>query len=363
MGTVHAQRPPRVVPQHQSTVLERLPQGYAELEPLSGRAHPGAPDAVEAAGLLLSTAARSGDARLAARADALLAALPATETDIGVLAARAFAAQHRHAFVESLGFLDTLLAAKPDAGVARMAHAQVNLVLGRVREAESDCALLDRVRAADEGLLCDAAIALRRGDADSTMALTRQWLALRPDVGDTMRYVLVMRGEAASLRGDADADRWFRGALALSPQDVRSLAAFARHLRAHGRDREAAALLAQAPGTDGLLLQQALAAQRAHLPGAARLARELGRRYALAHSVGSQPEMRDEADYLLQLRGQPLQALALAQRNFQQQRDREDIDVLVRAAVAARRPDAIAAVRAWAGPEGLEATLPRVSTP
>ena len=361
-GVAHAQRPPRVDPARDSIVLERLPHGYAALEPAVGT--PRAPtDRVGEAAALLSTAARSGDARLAARAEALLADLPADSGDAGVLGVRAFAAQHRHDFHASLRFLQALLAQQPDAAAARMAHAQVNLVLGRARQAGHDCMQLDRNRLESARLLCDAAVALRRGDAQSVMDKTQRWMALRPDVGETLRYVLVMRGEAASLRGDADASRWFLGALALSPADVRSLAAYARHLRARGRNREAAALLADAPRSDGLLLQHALAAHAARLPDAGALAAEVGRRYALAHAVGTQPEMRDEAEYLLTLRQQPARALVLARRNFRQQRDREDVDILLRSAVAARRPEAIAQVRAWARTEGLEASLPRVAAP
>ena len=46
-------------------------------------------------------------------------------------------------------------------------------------------------------------------------------------------------------------------------------------------------------------------------------------------------------------------ALDLALRNFADQRDYEDVDVLRRSALAARRPDALQPLQAWAATQGL----------
>lgn len=89
------------------------------------------------------------------------------------------------------------------------------------------------------------------------------------------------------------------------------------------------------------------------MPDARRLADALAVRYATAHAVGAQPELRDEAEFLLSLRGDAGAALALALRNFETQRDYEDIDLLNRAARAAGRPESLAGLRTWAAGEGL----------
>jgi len=117
---------------------------------------------------------------------------------------------------------------------------------------------------------------------------------------------------------------------------------------ARGRNRDVLALLAKAPDADGLHLQRALAARSLGTADAPRLAEDQGRRYALAHAVGTQPELRDEAEYLLTLRGDAAVALALAERNFRDQRDYEDVDILQRAARAARQPQALLPLEAWA---------------
>jgi hypothetical protein len=343
LGACFAQRPPIVVPGSADTVLERLPSGYAALMPGNGARRAPLVDAQA----LLATAARTGDARLATRAEALLAAIPVAQRSTTVQKARAFAAQHRHDFAGALSILSAVIARQPRDADARLARAQIQLVQGRIDRARADCAALALGVDADAGMLCIAGVAMRQGDYTTAAGLLDRWLA-RPATGQaTLRHVLVLRGEAASRANDPAADAWFRRALALSRDDVRTLAAYARHLRAHGRAREVLALLASAPETDSLALQRVLAAHALRTSDAPGLAAAQARRYALAHALGTQPELRDEAEFALVLRGDAATALALAQRNFATQRDVEDLDILLRAAVAARRPDVVADARAW----------------
>ena len=329
-----AQRPPIVIPVSRDTVLEQLPRGYAALEPRAK----GRDASLTEAQALLAIAARTGDGRLAARAEGLLAALPAHEkTTAAALSTRAFAAQHRHDFAEALHLLDQAIAAAPRDANARLSHAQILLVQGRLDAARRDCAALALGVDADAGTLCIAALAMRRGNVAQAADLLDRWLARPSRDRDLLRYVLVMRGETASRSGDVHADAWFHRALALAPDDVRTLAAFARHLRAHGRDADAFALLTHAPDTDGLALQRVLAAQASRLPEAPRLAAALARRYALAHALDATPELRDEAEFALTVRGDAATALRLARKNFETQRDVEDIDLLQRATAAVAR--------------------------
>jgi len=345
-------RPPLRVPTSPGTVLERLPHGYAALEPGTAARPP-----LAQARTLLDAAARTGDARLATRAEALLATLPRPEAP-EALKARAFAAQHRHDFAGALRLLDAAIAHAPGDGDARLARAQVRLVQGRLPAARADCAALVLGMDADGGALCLIALSLRRGDYTQAASLTERELALITHDPALRRWLLATRGEIASRAGEAGADRWFRAALALAPDDVRTLAAFARHLRAHRRPRQALALLEAAPPTDGLRLQAALAAREAGAAAADALAADMDRRYALARALGTPPELRDEADYQLALRGDPFAALGLAQRNFGTQRDAEDVDVLARTARAAGRDDVLRALRRWSRDVGVPGPTP-----
>ncbi len=345
-----AQRPPAVIPGSPDVVLERLPAGYAALVPS------GAPGTITLAQInrLLGTAARTGDARLATRAESLLSRIPANNSAPDILMARAFSAQHHHDFARALELLDTVITENPRQGDARLARAQVQLVQGRLDRARSDCAALAIRVDANLGLVCLAAVSLRRGDLDAAASMAERWLAQSDADAPLRRHVLVIRAETAARAGAADADTWFRRALKLAPDDVRTLAAYARHLRDTGRNQDTLTLLAAAPDSDGLHLQRTLAAHAVNAPDAAELVKSQRRRYGLAHAVGSEPELRDEAEFLLTLGGDAAGALALAQRNFQTQRDYEDVDVLRRAAMAAKRPQALDALNAWARSQQLE---------
>ena len=344
-----ADRPPAVVPRDAATVIERLPRGYAALVPVASNR----PVPMAQVQRLLATAARSGDARLAARAAGLLDRFPATDHSPELLRARAYTAQHRHDFLAALKLLDTLVSSQPRDGDARLSRAQIHLVQGRLDLARADCAALAFGVDSGRALLCVAALSLRTGELPAATTTADRWLGQAAVGDDARRYVLVMRAEIASRAGAADADTWFGRALALAPDDVRTLAAYSRHLRGAGRNADALRLLANAPNSDGLQLERTLAAHAGHAPEAAALALAQARRYQLAHALGSQPEMRDEAEFLLSVRGDALAALALAQKNFEQQRDFEDVGLLQRAALAAKRPEALDNLRVWAASQHL----------
>lgn len=346
-----AQRPPLVVPDDPATVLERLPEGYAELMPRAGDA----PASLERIEALLRTAARTGDARLVARAEGELARFPQGDNAPAALRARAYVAQYRHDFEKAREWLDRLVAIAPRDGDALLARAQMSLVQGRLDEARADCSALAFGVDSGRGLLCVAALSQRRGEAEAAARLLDRWLALAATGDpDALRFALVMRAEAASHAGDADADEWFRRALELAPDDVRTLAAYVRHLRGDGRAAEAFVLLPENPVSEHLQLERALAAQAAGLSQAPALIEALARLYRRAHAIGAEPDLRDEAEFLLTLRDDSAAALPLAQRNFDSQRDREDVDLLRRAAAAAGRPEALAQLRAWAVSQSLE---------
>jgi hypothetical protein len=183
--------------------------------------------------------------------------------------------------------------------------------------------------------------------------LAERWLAAVAPGDPRRSFALLLRADAASRANAADADRWYREAWALRRDDVRTLAAWARHLRAHGGAARAAALLASAPATDGIQLQRALAARESGADDADELAEAQTRRYELARELGGVPELRDEAEYELTLRHDPVAALALAQRNFLSQRDFEDAALLRRAAGAAGQPALVAQVDAWSKSQGI----------
>ena len=352
-GGVQASRPPIVVPREAGAVIDRLPSGYARLEPRSMQSVPTLADARQ----LLTISAMTGDSRLAARAESILSRFPNQTRSGELLRLRAFSAQHRHAFNAAVSYLDQLVALDPRDGDARLSRAQIHLVQGKLDLARADCAALALGVDGGKGMLCAAALSLRRGNYVAASMFSQQWLDALPAEDAQRRFGLVLRAESASRAGERDADAWFAKALQLQPDDVRTLAAYSRHLRASGRPAQALRVLNRAPSSDGIQLERALAAHAAGAPGAAQLAQAQSRRYQLAHKLGSTPEIRDEAEFELTLLGNADAALLLAAANFRSQRDYEDVDLLRRAATAAGKPGALAPLQAWARSQQLPLTI------
>ena len=355
--TAAAQRPTLVKPTRDDIVLEQLPPGYAALAPKQGPSQ----DPLAQAESLLAAASRSGDARLASRAEALLDAL-GPNGGTRVLLLRAYLAQHRHDFAAALRLLDRYVQAEPRDADARHMRAQIHLVTGRLDLARADCAGLALGIDASRGQLCIAAIAQRKGELRTAATLLDRWLEHAPASDPLRRHALLRRAEIASRAGDASADAWYRQALALQADDTAVLAAFARHLRLSGRPEETLRLLADTPDTDRILLERALAARVSRDARTPLLAARLDQRYRLAHAVGNTPELRDEAEFRLVLQGDTAAALSLAARNFSTQRDSEDVSLLCRASAAAGQAAALQTLRVWAATQRLRldsATCPR----
>lgn len=348
----HAARPAIQRTGPADSIVEHLPRGYSELEP-RGDASSGAPD-LATVERLLAVAQRTGDARLASRAEAQWLSLPPrVRNSTRALQVYAYIVQHRHDFAASLKILERVLVAEPTSSDAILALAQINLVLGRVRQARSDCAQLSLGMDVRSALICVSALAERTGQYPQARSLVERWVSEPSNNQSYRRYMLITRGEIAARSSESDPDRWFRQALALDPDDVRTLSAYARYLNHANRPADTRALLAKAPRTDALQLQEALAAIALKSPDSAELTRQLSARYALAHSLGTVPEMRDEAELLLAT-GKSAAALALAKKNFETQRDYEDVDLLQRASRAANDPTALKRIDDWARGESID---------
>ena len=349
-----AQKPAAFVPTDPQTVIERLPRGYSAVSALSQPSSPSSAAAIEQAGRLLVAAAQTGDARLASRADALLSRFPATDNRPEVLRMRAFSAQHSHDFAQAERLLDRLVARDPRAGDARLARAQIHILGGRLDAARGDCAALVLGVDAGNGMLCVAMLSLRQGRYPAAASAADLWLSQNAG-GDVegRRFALTLRGEIGARAGERDVERYFRRALRLAPDDVRTLAAYARYLRGAQREREVEALLSGHTEHEGLQLQRALALRGSDPAKAGAIAAALTRSYASAHSLGRAPELRDEAELMLSFRGDARQAMRLAQSNFRDQRDEEDVDLLYRAAVAAQDTQALRQLREWAAAQRL----------
>jgi thioredoxin-like negative regulator of GroEL len=347
------------VPADRREVVERLPRGYVDLMPVNAQADDAAgADGAEGlvlrrAARLLEIASRTGENRLSARADTLLARFPPDSADLQLLRLRAHSAQHRHDFFGALRQLDRLIAIAPRDADARLSRAQIHLVQGRLHLARRDCIALSLGIDAGCGVLCTAALSKRQGHHAAAADLLDRWLQQPGGESGLRVYALRMRAEVAADAGAGDAQLRFERVLALAPDDARTRIAYARYLRTNGRPHEALRLLGGERENDALLLQRALAAKEAGAADAELLAAMIERRFRASRALGASPELRDQAEFSLILRDDAASALALALRQVETQRDEEDLRLLQRAAKAARRLDALRPMQVWAKSQGL----------
>ena len=107
-------------------------------------------------------------------------------------------------------------------------------------------------------------------------------------------------------------------------------------------------LLDPAPEVDGVLLRRAIAAERLGRASLLRSARaELSRRFRQNLDLGLTAHAREEARFYLEVERRPALALDRARVNWALQREVEDAQLLIDAALAAGTPEAAAPVLAW----------------
>lgn len=349
-------------PDHDETVLERLPAAseLAALTPLRKRVA-ARPDDLAAATRLarryIELSRAHADPRFLGYAEAVLApwadgSAPPPE----VLVLLATTAQSRHDFEHALDLLERALKRDPDNAQAWLTRATVLQVKGRFEPASAACRQLVRSAGRLIALTCLTSVNSLNGRLAESY---RQLLALSrtrsPDSPDLSAWVQTLLGEMAIRLGDQDAaEAHFRRGLAVKPNDVYLQAAYADLLLALERPREVIDLLEDNVAQDILLLRLALAGQRLELPEAERWAAEFDARYDAARRGGDATHLREQARFVLEVAGRPDEALELARRNWRVQHEPDDVLILLRAALAADRPQAAAPVLDWIKATGFQ---------
>lgn len=253
--------------------------------------------------------------------------------------------QSRHEFPAAERLLDGILRQSPlDAG-ARTQRASIRLVRGDFAGARADCALLMTSGASRAvALACLAESLAGMGHLEQARALLDAY-PLDPSEPAVVRaYLLTVRAELAERASATDrAVADYGAALSLAPLDDSIRASLADALVTRGEPAEADALLR----VDRPSL--ALVVRRAGCAGGT----ERARLHALASSWleleaarGDALHNREAAMLALQ-EGDPVRALAAAEKNFDSQKELPDVRVLARATIAVGDPAARARLAEW----------------
>jgi hypothetical protein len=333
-------------PADDAQVLERVPQraGNArarQLQALREAVRQAPRDADAAARLAehwIDDALAEGDPRYVGYAQAALAPWwdePAPPHAVRVQ--RAVILQYDHRFDQALADLQAVTVDEPWQVQAWAWQAAIHLVRADYVAAGRACDEMAPLVALLTAAACRAQVDALVGRAEpAARALAQAVQDAGADTGAAERvWALTRLAEIEERRGDAAAaERAFRAALAMNVRDVYLQAAYADFLLDRGRAAEVLSLLADQSRADVLLLRLALAAHAVNDARAARWRDELSARFDAARARGDRTHEKEESRFALALRNDAARALALAQRNYELQREPSDARALLEAALA-----------------------------
>lgn len=358
---VGAARAEPYLPADDAEVLERVPAATQtrELEPLRQRLIASPSDltaAVQLATGYLKIGRETADPRFTSYAQATMAPwLKSSTPPAEILVLSATALQSTHQFEASLAALDRALQADPTNAQAWLTKATVLQVQGKFAEARGACGNLLRSAGQLVAVSCIANVNGLSGRLQQSYQSLGRLIPLTAESPELRSWIEGQLGEMATRLGDAAAaESHFVTALKATPGDVYLKAAYADLLLAQKRDAEVIALLEANEQQDVLLLRLAIAGRRSQHPSSLRWTDSFDARYQAAQRAGDSSHLREYARFLLEVRSDAKAALAVAQRNWQVQREPADILVYLNAASASQSPDAASEVLAWIRETGYE---------
>jgi tetratricopeptide (TPR) repeat protein len=333
------------IPGSDSQVLAELPQGVRHVS--NSQSDPSrlrVDVAVPLAQFYISRARATGDLRFLGYAENELDALiKKTPVYPRVLLLHATILQSRHDFEGALNELNQLLKVQPDDAQAWLTRATVLRVLGRYDEALASCAHMAAHAEPTVATLCEQGLRALTGHLQTAYD-TVAGLRFQTSTPELMAWRYSELGEMASHLGkDEEAERWFRQGLQVAPDDFYLRNALADLLLQHGRASETLQLLGGYETQEPMLLRIALAHQALNDAQGAQARSYLGNAFEVEEQRGEAVHRREQARYLLDVEHRPDAALAAARENWKTQREPADILILLRAAQAARHPDAASA--------------------
>jgi predicted Zn-dependent protease len=269
---------------------------------------------------------------------------------------RATVLQSTHRFAPALADLDLLLKNDPANAQAWLTRATVLQVQGKGDEAKKSCAHLYGIALDLVVRTCLLSVANLNGDAPRSYAGLRAALESSGTTDPQMRaWVLTILAEmAVRLADSTGAEKHFLAALAIAPSDTYLQGAYADFLLDQGRNREVIGLLKDKTRVDGLLLRYALALDATHSDAGSSHILALRDRFDAANLRGDTVHQRDQSRFELHLRNNAARALALAQSNWQVQREPADVRIYLEAARAAGDSASEKTVLAWLQQTGLQ---------
>jgi Tfp pilus assembly protein PilF len=264
--------------------------------------------------------------------------------------------QYGHDFDGALASLKRASDLAPDAVDPVAWRAAIYMVQAQYALADAECDRLAKIAPPLFAQGCTAYVRGTTGQLIPAYDLLSSAVAAERDVpSGLMLWAQTRLAEmAVRLQRWGDAERHYRLALAQGLTDQFLLGSFADFLIERERPREVLQLLAGWERSDILLLRLAIAGRAAGDPRAADWEAQLRDRFEAAARRRDRLHEQEAARWALELQNDPARALAYAKSNYAQQKEPRDAEMLLRAALAARQPQAAQPVLEWLATTGYE---------
>jgi tetratricopeptide (TPR) repeat protein len=257
------------------------------------------------------------------------------------LVLRATILQNRHDFQSALADLKLALQLNPRLAQAWLTQAAIYEVQGDYSSALSSCLALARISASLATTTCVNSALSLSGQAQPSYAQLVEAVADVQVAPEELVWTYAVLAELAErLNFAKEAERWYQQALDQGQRSVYLLASYADYLLNHNRANEVIGLLHNETKTDPLLLRLALAEQQMHHVSANQHIDLIKTKIAAAKTRGDNAHQGDEARFFLHVLNDPETALKLAIDNWAVQKEPRDAQILLEAAIAAKRPEA-----------------------
>jgi tetratricopeptide (TPR) repeat protein len=341
------------IPRNDSVVLAEVPAGTRHSELATRQMAAQRLDvALPLAQLYIKQSRNTGDLRFLGYAEAVLGPWIGPDTkSADALVLHATVLQSRHDFGGALTVLERARQIRPNDAQAWLTSATVFRVVGDYQRALAAC---EEIAEPVVVQLCRQGVLGLNGELPSAYTAIQQIdsQAMAPEERAWRDSEL---GEMAVRLGrDVEAEHWFQNGLGASPRDFYIRAAYADLLLRNSRAPEALALLKGQESLEPLLLRIAIAQKMLRDPGLEQSTERLGAAFAAEAQRGDGVHRREEARFLLDVRGDPRAALAAALENWKVQREVDDVLVLMRAAQAAGTPQAAQPAVAFVREHGVQ---------
>jgi hypothetical protein len=343
------------IPASDDTVLQHVPAASENrrLEPLRARLATPPQDLQTVLGLAqgyLEIGRENADPRFVSYAQATLAPwLSRPHPSAAVLTLAASTLQYLHRFDEALALLGRALAAQPLDGQAWLTKATILQVQGRFDEARKSCRPLTQTSGQLIALSCLTSVNSLTGRLQASYDALQTVFTDDPRLSPGLRiWIFEQLADMAQRSGDGRAaEAHLSAALRVSSRDAYVKAQYADLLLGQNRNAEVVRLLSADEQQDNLLLRLAIAGSRLQSAAGRHWSDVYQARYEAARRDGDYTHLREQARFVLQVRGDAAAALKLAERNWQVQREPADVRVYVQAAAAAGDRQAARDILEW----------------